>query len=420
MPSTIVEKILAHASGKKSVSSSDKVWANVDLVAMRDFGGPNVILKYEQEFDDEPVFDPNKVAITFDLHIPPRQIKEANNQKICREFARKKGVHLFDINNGIGQHTLLEHGMVKPYDVIIGTDSHMNLLGVAEAFSTGVGITDIVAAMRYGKLWYRVPETVKIKVSGELKKLVTPKDVILHIISNLGTDGLSYKAVEFEGNLVENMGVDGRITLLSMVTEMDGKIGFIKPNKLVLDFLKEKVGDEVKPIEPDKGAEYSDDFEFNVTDLEPQVACPHSPDNVKNVREVEGTPIDQVFIGSCTNGRLEDLRVVASVLKGKKVKKGCRLIVTPSTMEVAKKALEEGVIQTILESGAVVTNPSCALCTIGHPGVLASGDVTLSTSNRNYPGKIGKGGEIYLVSPATAAASALYGEIMDPRDVKDE
>ena len=310
--------------------------------------------------------------------------------------------------------------MVKPYDVIIGTDSHMNLLGVAEAFSTGVGITDIVAAMRYGKLWYRVPETVKIKVSGELKKLVTPKDVILHIISNLGTDGLSYKAVEFEGNLVENMGVDGRITLLSMVTEMDGKIGFIKPNKLVLDFLKEKVGDEVKPIEPDKGAEYSDDFEFDVTDLEPQVACPHSPDNVKNVREVEGTPIDQVFIGSCTNGRLEDLRVAASILKGKKVKKGCRLIVTPSTMEVAKKALEEGVIQTILESGAVVTNPSCALCTIGHPGVLASGDVTLSTSNRNYPGKIGKGGEIYLVSPATAAASALYGEIMDPRDVKDE
>jgi len=244
--------------------------------------------------------------------------------------------------------------------------------------------------------------------------------VILHIISNLGTDGLSYKAVEFEGNLVEKMGLDGRVTMLSMVTEMDGKIGFIKPNQLVLDFLKEKIGGEIKPIEPDKDAEYSDDFEFNVTDLEPQVACPHSPDNVKNVREVEGTPIDQVFIGSCTNGRLEDLRVVASVLKGKKVKKGCRLIVTPSTMEVAKKALEEGVIQTILESGAVVTNPSCALCTIGHPGVLASGDVTLSTSNRNYPGKIGKGGEIYLVSPATAAASALYGEIMDPRDVKDE
>lgn len=418
MPSTIVEKILARASKKKTVSPGDKVWANVDLVTMRDFGGPNVILKYKEEFGDAPVFNPKKVAITFDLHIPPRQIKEANNQKICREFAKEKKIHLFDINNGIGQHTLLEHGMVKPYDVIIGTDSHMNLLGVAEAFSTGVGITDIVAAMRYGKLWYRVPETVKIIVSGKLKETVTPKDIILHIVGELGTDGLSYKAVEFEGETIENMGVDGRITLLSMVTEMDGKIGFIKPNQEVMSFLKEKTGENIKAIEPDEDAKYLDTFEFNISDLEPQVACPHSPDNVKNVKEVEGTPVDQVFIGSCTNGRLEDLRIAARILKGKKVHEGCRLIVTPATTEVAKKALEEGLIQIFIKTGAVVTNPSCALCTIGHPGVLASGDVTLSTSNRNYPGKIGKGGEIYLVSPATAAASALKGEITDPRDEK--
>lgn len=420
MPSTIVEKILAHASGKKTVSPGDKVWANIDLVAMRDFGGPNVVLKYEQEFGDAPVFDPDKIAITFDLHIPPRQIKEANNQKICREFAKEKKVHLFDINNGIGQHTLLEHGLVKPYDVIIGTDSHMNLLGVAEAFSTGVGITDIVAAMRYGKLWYRVPETIKINVSGELKEFVTPKDVILHIIKHLGTDGLSYKAVEFEGDTIENLGVDGRITLLSMVTEMDGKIGFIKPNKKVIDFLSKRTSEEIKPVGSDEDAEYLDVFEFDVSNLEPQVACPHSPDNVKNVREVEDTVVNQVFIGSCTNGRLEDLRVAARILKGKRVHKDCRLIVTPATAEVAQKALEEGITQVLLKAGAVVTNPSCALCTIGHPGVLASGDVTLSTSNRNYPGKIGKGGEIYLVSPATAAASALFGEITDPRDVSNE
>ncbi|KAA0010194.1 MAG: 3-isopropylmalate dehydratase large subunit [Thermoplasmata archaeon] len=415
MGSTIIEKILEKASGKK-VAPGDKVWAKVDLVAMRDFGGPNVILKYEKEFDDEPVFDPEKIAITFDLHIPPRQIKEAENQKICREFAREKGVKLFDINHGVGQHTLLEHGLVKPYDVIIGTDSHMNLLGVAEAFSTGVGITDIVTAMRYGKLWFRVPETVKININGKPGEFVTPKDVILHLVGYFGADGLSYKSVEFYGDFIENLGLDGRITIASMVTEMDGKIGFMVPNAEVINFLKEKTGKDIKPISPDKDAEYIETHDFDVSNLEPTISCPHSPDNVKAVREVEGKEIDQVFIGSCTNGRIEDLRIAAKILKGKRVK--ARTIITPSTVEVAKRALREGLIEIFLEAGAVVTNPSCALCTIGHPGVLAKGDVTLSTSNRNYPGKIGKGGEIYLVSPATAAASAINGRIADPRDVK--
>ena len=415
MGSTIIEKILEKASGKK-VAPGDKVWAKVDLVAMRDFGGPNVILKYEKEFDDEPVFDPEKIAITFDLHIPPRQIKEAENQKICREFAREKGVKLFDINHGVGQHTLLEHGLVKPYDVIIGTDSHMNLLGVAEAFSTGVGITDIVTAMRYGKLWFRVPETVKININGKPGEFVTPKDVILHLVGYFGADGLSYKSVEFYGDFIENLGLDGRITIASMVTEMDGKIGFMVPNAEVINFLKEKTGKDIKPISPDKDAEYIETHDFDVSNLEPMISCPHSPDNVKAVREIEGKEIDQVFIGSCTNGRIEDLRIAAKILKGKRVK--ARTIITPSTVEVAKRALREGLIEIFLEAGAVVTNPSCALCTIGHPGVLAKGDVTLSTSNRNYPGKIGKGGEIYLVSPATAAASAINGRIADPRDVK--
>ena len=415
MGSTIIEKILEKASGKK-VAPGDKVWAKVDLVAMRDFGGPNVILKYEKEFDGEPVFDPEKIAITFDLHIPPRQIKEAENQKICREFAREKGVKLFDINHGVGQHTLLEHGLVKPYDVIIGTDSHMNLLGVAEAFSTGVGITDIVTAMRYGKLWFRVPETVKININGKPGEFVTPKDVILHLVGYFGADGLSYKSVEFYGDFIENLGLDGRITIASMVTEMDGKIGFMVPNAEVINFLKEKTGKDIKPISPDKDAEYIETHDFDVSNLEPMISCPHSPDNVKAVREIEGKEIDQVFIGSCTNGRIEDLRIAAKILKGKRVK--ARTIITPSTVEVAKRALREGLIEIFLEAGAVVTNPSCALCTIGHPGVLAKGDVTLSTSNRNYPGKIGKGGEIYLVSPATAAASAINGRIADPRDVK--
>jgi len=385
---------------------------------MRDFGGPNVILKYKKEFGDAPVFDKNKVVITFHLHVPPRQVKEANNQKICREFAKEKGIRLFDINKGIGQHVILEHGLVKPYDVVVGTDSHMNLLGIAEAFSTGVGITDIVTAMRYGRLWYKVPETIKIVISGEIKDMVTPKDIILHVVGSLGADGLAYKAVEFEGNVIEKMGLDGRITIASMVTEMDGKIGFMVPNKEVESFLRERTKTNIERIEPDPGAEYLEVIEFEISELTPQVACPDSPDNVKGVSEVEGTPVDQVFIGSCTNGRLEDLRIAAKILKGKKVKEGCKLIITPSTMEVAKKALREGLIEIFMEAGAVVTNPSCALCTIGHPGVLAEGETTLSTSNRNYPGKIGKGGKVYLVSPATAAASAIYGEIKDPRDIK--
>ena len=418
MPHTIVEKILARASGKKNISPGDRVWAKVDLVSMRDFGGPNVILKYKKEFGDAPVFDKNKVVITFDLHIPPRQVKEANNQKICREFAKEKGIRLFDINKGIGQHVILEHGLVKPYDVVVGTDSHMNLLGIAGAFSTGVGVTDIVTAMRYGRLWYKVPETIKIVISGKIKNMVTPKDIILHIVGSLGADGLAYKAVEFEGNVIEKMGLDGRITIASMVTEMDGKIGFMVPNKEVESFLRERTKTNIEHIEPDPGAEYLEVIEFEISELTPQVACPDSPDNVKGVSEVEGTPVDQVFIGSCTNGRLDDLRIAAKILKGKKVKEGCKLIITPSTMEVAKKALREGLIEIFMEAGAVVTNPSCALCTIGHPGVLAEGETTLSTSNRNYPGKIGKGGKVYLVSPATAAASAIYGEIKDPRDIK--
>jgi len=415
MGQTIIEKILSKASGRKSVSPGEKVWASVDLVSMRDFGGPNVILKYREEFGDEQVFDPDKVVITFDLHIPPRQIKEAQNQKICREFAREKGLRLFDINNGIGQHTLLEKGLVKPCDVIVGTDSHMNLLGVAEAFSTGVGITDIVVAMRYGRLWYRVPETVRIEIEGELKRFVTPKDVILHLLGFFKADGLSYKAVEFYGNFIDKLGIDGRITIASMVTEMDGKIGFMIPNEDVIRFLEERTKTRIKPILPDEDAEYLDEYSFDVSNLEPMVACPHSPDNVRSVREVEGTEIDQVFIGSCTNGRIEDLRLSARILKGKKVK--ARLIITPATTEVMRMAVREGLLDIFLESGAVVTNPSCALCTIGHPGVLAEGDVTLSTSNRNYPGKIGKGGKIYLVSPATAAASAIEGRIADPRDI---
>ncbi len=417
MGMTIIQKIIARASSNEEVAVGDKVWCAIDLAAMRDFGGPNVVLDYREMFGDRPVKDPDKVAITFDLHLPARDAQVANNQKLLRTFAEQTGVHLFDVETGVGQHTLLENGMVKPYDVIVGTDSHMNLLGAVGSFATGVGTTDLVAAMATGKLWYKVPETHRFVVNGTFQDRVGAKDLILLVLKDVGTAGLLYKAVEFQGPTIDSMDVAARITTMSMVTEMSGKIGLIESNDKTIEYLTEAVGREVEEWHADPDAPYVEERDYDVTDLPPLVAAPHSPDNVMPVEDLLGTHIDQVFVGSCTNGRVEDLRAAADILKDERVDRGMRLIITPTTQNVAKEAVREGLYNIFIEAGAIVTNPSCALCTIGHPGVLAEGDVTMSTSNRNFPGKIGKGGEIYLCSPATAAASALYGQITDPRGV---
>ncbi len=417
MGMTIIQKIIARASGNEEVAVGDKVWCAIDLAAMRDFGGPNVVLDYREMFGDRPVKDPDKVAITFDLHLPARDAQVANNQKLLRNFAEQTGVHLFDVETGVGQHTLLENGMVRPYDVIVGTDSHMNLLGAVGSFATGVGTTDLVAAMATGKLWYKVPETHRFVVNGTFQDRVGAKDLILHVLKDVGTAGLLYKSVEFQGPTIDTMDVAARITTMSMVTEMSGKIGLIESNDRTIEYLTEAVGREVEEWHADPDAPYVEERDYDVTDLPPLVAAPHSPDNVMPVEDLLGTHIDQVFVGSCTNGRVEDLRAAAEILKDERVDQGMRLIITPATQNVAKEAVREGLYNIFIEAGAIVTNPSCALCTIGHPGVLAEGDVTMSTSNRNFPGKIGKGGEIYLCSPATAAASALYGQITDPREV---
>jgi homoaconitate hydratase family protein len=417
MGMTIIQKIIAKASGNEEVAVGDKLWCAIDLAAMRDFGGPNVVLDYREMFGDQPVKDPEKVAITFDLHLPARDAQVANNQKLLRDFADQTGVHLFDVETGVGQHTLLENGMVRPYDVIVGTDSHMNLLGAVGSFATGVGTTDLVAAMATGKLWFRVPETHRFVVNGTFQDKVGAKDLILHVLKDVGTDGLLYKAVEFEGPTIDTMDVAARITTMSMVTEMSGKIGLIESNDKTVEYLTEATGRPVEEWHADPDAPYVEERRYDVSDLPPLVAAPHSPDNVVSVEDLLGTHIDQVFVGSCTNGRVEDLRAAAAILEGEQVDPGMRLIITPATQNVAKEAVREGLYNIFIEAGAIVTNPSCALCTIGHPGVLAEGDVTMSTSNRNFPGKIGKGGEIYLCSPATAAASALYGQITDPREV---
>lgn len=412
---TIIESILSKASGKKC-GAGDRIWADVNLAAIRDFGGPNVILKYRERFNNSPVHDPEKIAITFDLHIPAKTEKVAQNQQLCREFAKEQGIKVFDIECGIGQLTLLENGWLKPGQVVVGTDSHMNLLGAAGVFATGVGTTDIVAAWKYEKLWYRVPETHLFNVEGKLGKRVSAKDVILHILKEVGEDGLLYKAVEFSGKTIENMELYQRITLASMVTEMSGKIGFFPVDEKVINFLNDRVEGKILPIEPENPT-YEKERNFDIGGLEPQVAVPHSPANVKPVSEVEGIELDQVFIGSCTNGRFEDFENAAEIIGKNEVANGTRFIIVPGTREVALRLLESGLHKIFVDAGGVVTNPSCSLCTMGHPGVLAPGEVTLSTSNRNFPGKIGKGGKVYLSSPETAAASAITGEITDPRSI---
>jgi len=413
---TIIQKIFSNVAGRK-VETGEFIWAQLSLVAMRDFGGPNVIQEYENCFADRSVFEPSKVAITFDLHIPARNEKVATNQKILRDFARRQGVRLFDVNTGVGQHILLESGLVKPGDIIVGTDSHMNLLGAVGAAGFGMGTTDIAGAMYKGKLWFRVPETMKITLNGSFGECVGAKDAILRIVKEVGTSGALNRAIEFGGEAIDRMNLAERITIASMVTEMSGDIGFITPNNEVIDFIKSRTNEKLISLEPDRDAVYERTCEYTVEDLGPQIACPHSPDNVKDVSEVVGTKVDQVFIGSCTNGRIEDLEIAAQFLKGRKVKRGLRLIVVPATMETARASVQRGLHEIFLASGAVVTNPGCALCTTGHPGILAPDEVMVSTSNRNFVGKLGKGAHVYLASPATAAATALTGEITDPRSI---
>lgn len=416
VPGTIIEKIFSRGAGR-NVKPGDYVWVPVDLVTMRDFGGPNVLQEYQGAFQNQAVFDSSKITITFDLHIPARNEKVARNQKILREFALQHNVRLFDIDTGVGQHILLENGLVKPWDIIVGTDSHMNLLGAVGAAGFGMGTTDIAGAMFKGKLYFRVPGTIKVTIEGTPAPLVSAKDIILHIVKRMGSDGALNKAIEFHGSAVDQMALAARITMTSMVTEMSGDIGFMVPSKDVVHWLASRCKKDIVTIQPDEDAHYEESVNFNIDSLEPQIACPHAPDNVHDVRKIAGKKIDQVFIGSCTNGRFEDLQVVAQILKGRKIKKGLRMIIVPATMEVARQALQAGLYTIFLEAGAVVINPGCALCTTGHPGILAPDEVMVSTSNRNFIGKLGKKAYVYLASPATAAASALMGVITDPREV---
>lgn len=423
MGKTSIVKIIERACGHE-VKIGDRVWCKVDLASARDFGGANCVLQFEKEMGKEArVWDPDKVAYTFDLQAPSHSEKVSNNQKIIREFAKRQGIkNVFDINHGIGQHVMLEAGLVKPGDVILGTDSHMNLLGAVGAFATGVGNSDVAASYINGTSWFRVPETMKITVTGQFKKGVCMRDLLTRIIGDLGAGGMDYLAVEFVGETIENASLADRITLCSMITEMSGKVPLIMPNGEVLEWLVGRAGEEVRErvaaLSADTDASYIKELSYDVSDLVPLASCPDAPDNVKPVSEIAGTYVDQVHIGSCSNGRYEDIKAAYDVLMaaGGKVDPGTRVIITPSTTEVQLACVKNGLAAAFLEAGIVFTNPTCALCTAEHYGALPAGDVGIATNNRNFIGKVGKGSHTYLMSPMAAMASAVRGVITDPRE----
>lgn len=427
MGKTTIVKIMERAAGRP-VRVGERVWCKIDWSTARDFGGANCVLQFEKETSPSgKVWDPDKVAFTFDLQAPAHSEKVAVNQKIIREFARKQGIkRVFDVNCGIGQHVMLEAGMIKPGDVVLGTDSHMNLLGAVGSFATGVGNTDIVASWINGTNWFRVPETMKINVTGRFQKGVTMRDLLTRIVGDLGAGGMDFLAVEFTGQTIEHATLAERITLCSMVTEMSGKVPIIMPNGKVLEWLTERAGavvaTRVAELSADPDAGYCQVLNYDVSGLTPLASCPDAPDNVKPVSEVAGEKIDQVHIGSCSNGRFEDIADAYEIFMagGGKISPDVRTIITPSTREVQLQATRAGMLEKFLEGGVVFTNPTCSLCTAEHYGVLPSGDVGCSTTNRNFIGKVGKGSHTYLMSPMSAMAAAVRGVITDPRDVLQE
>jgi 3-isopropylmalate/(R)-2-methylmalate dehydratase large subunit len=419
MGKTVSEKILSRAS-KRDVYAGDLVIANVDGAMAHD-GTALLAIEAFNDMCGEKVWDPLLVAFVVDHVAPSASETFAKVHKTMREFAFKHGTHFYDVGSGVCHQLMIEYGHAYPGALIVGSDSHTCTYGAIGALATGIGSTELAAVFLSGKLWFKVPESIKVNIEGVLPPMVYPKDVILKIVGTVKADGATYQTIEFNGSTVKAMSIEGRLTLSNMVVEMGAKAGIIEADEKTISYLNNLGLKTTKGVKSDEDAEYSKDLSFDVSDLEPQVACPHAVDNVKTIKEVEGVIIDQVFLGSCTNGRMEDLRVAAEILKGKKVKKGVRMIVTPASNKIYLQALEEGLIEIFLKAGCAVCNPGCGPCVGAHQGVLASEEVCVSTSNRNFKGRMGSmEAEIYLVSPATAAATAIEGKITDPRRIFKE
>ena len=420
MGMTITEKILAKHAGKEEVHPGELLNCRVDVVLGNDVTTPVAIDEFEKLGVDR-VFDPNRIVLVPDHFTPDKDIKSAEQAKRMRDFAQKYGiVNYFEIGRLGIEHCLLpQEGLVLPGELIIGADSHTCTYGALGAFSTGVGSTDMAAAMATGEAWFRVPETIKFVFYGELPPYVSGKDLILRVIGDIGVDGARYMAMEFAGPVIDSLSMDNRFTMANMAIEAGGKNGIIAPDEITLNYVRSRNKREYTLYYSDPDARYAEIREYDVTGMEPLVALPHLPENTKNVSEVAGITIDQVVIGSCTNGRMEDLEIAAEILRGKKVHPETRLIIFPGTQEIYLEALRKGLIEIFIEAGAAVSTPTCGPCLGGHMGILARGERALATTNRNFVGRMGDpGSEVYLSSPAVAAASAIKGAITPPWEVK--
>ena len=416
MSMTMAEKILAKASGKNIIEAGEIVMANIDVAMTHDLTGPLSVESFEK-IGLPKVWDSEKIVIVFDHQVPADSLDAANNHILMRKFVEEQNIkNFYDVREGVCHQVLPEKGHVVPGEVIVGTDSHTCTHGALGAFATGIGSTDMAMVFATGKLWFKVPETIKFDISGKLRDNVFAKDVVLNIIGKIGADGATYKACEFGGETTSNMSISDRMVLCNMAIEMGGKTGLVEPDQKTFNYLKGRTDKTYNVMKTDKEAESLETLYMDVSDLEPQIACPHNVDNVKPVSEVEGTHIDQVFLGSCTNGRISDLRTAAKIIKGKDIARGVRMLVIPASREVYTKAMEEGLLKTFVDSGALVCNPCCGPCLGGHVGLVGPGEVSLSTSNRNFKGRQGSSdAEVYLSSAAVAAASAITGKITDPR-----
>ncbi|MFC1912730.1 3-isopropylmalate dehydratase large subunit [Chloroflexota bacterium] len=412
---TLAEKILAAHCGRKKITPGEFVNVRVDLILANDITAPLAIREFRKIGVDK-VFCPKKVVMVPDHFVPNKDIASAEQAKLMREFAQEQGVVYFEVGQMGIEHVLLpEQGLVLPGDVVIGADSHTCTYGALGAFATGMGSTDIAAAMATGDIWMKVPPTIKLIYHGNPGQWVGGKDLILYTIGDIGVDGALYAAMEFTGEAVDSLSMDGRFTMANMAIEAGAKAGLFRVDNKTLDYIEPRSTRPYKMYQEDADAEYARVIEYDVTDIEPQVALPHSPANTRPVSEVVDIEIDQAIIGSCTNGRLEDLQIAAQILKGRKVHPKVRCIIIPGSQQVYLNALSEGLIKVFIEAGAVVSTPTCGPCLGGYMGVLAAGERCVSTTNRNFVGRMGSPqSEVYLANPAVAAASAVAGRIMSP------
>jgi homoaconitate hydratase family protein len=414
MRKTFAEKILAMKAGLAETVQGQIVEATPDLGMSHD--NTAAISQTLKKLGLTKVKEPGRFVVVLDHVVPAALVEHAQNHSDIRQFVREQGIRFYDVGRGICHQVMVEEGLTRPGDLILGADSHTTSYGAVGAFSAGIGRSEMAALWATSRLWLKVPTTLRIELSGELPELVTAKDVILHIIGKLGQDGALYKSVEFAGEAVGGMPIADRFVLCNMAAEMGAKNAYVPPDEVTFAFLAGRAKGEYEPVYSDPDANYEEALKFSLSTISPQVACPHTVDNVVPISEVEGKRVDQVLLGTCTNGRIEDLRLAIEVMRGRPVRDGVRMLVLPASQRVWLQAVAEGLLEKFVEAGALVLNPGCGPCLGAHEGVLAPGEVCLSTSNRNFKGRMGSPeAEIYLGSPAAAAAAAVTGRITDPQ-----